>query len=171
MLLGLLVMATAVVVPLWWACCRYGYTSASARELQEIVAAGRRFNVEYGTWPAARTCGYVDCRFGLDHPNREVLNPLRAVEGPGNETNGINPRRVVFLQLPAFRDGVGGIDSHGDCLDPWGVPVQIILDTDLNGVCDEESTVHGAGIQSGIVAWSYGPDGRSDTPDDILSWK
>jgi hypothetical protein len=109
-------------------------------------------------------------RFGQDVPNWELINVLRAVDGPGNANHVANPHRIVFLDLVPSGIGTSGVDANGDFLDPWGTPYQVIVDADASGVCTSENTVYGTGVSLGIIAWSCGPDRRSDTSDDILSW-
>ena len=170
-LVGLALIVFSVILPSIWAVRLHRREGAVRADLRALVEAGRRFSDEYGTWPGARNCGGMDCRFGREIPNREVMNVLRAVDGPGNEKHAVNPSRLAFISIQPFRPGRSGLDAHGDFLDPWGVPYQVVLDSDLNGFCHVENSIYGEGIGEGIMAWSCGPDRASDTPDDILSWK
>lgn len=138
--------------------------------MKALTLAGRRFYTEYGIWPSRHVKESGDVRFGLDIPNGEVLNVLRSIAGPGNEDDSVNPNHVVFIEFPRARRGESGLDESGNFLDPWGTPYQVVLDTDLNTVCDIANSVHGTGIPWGMVVWSCGPDRLSDTSDDILSW-
>ncbi len=138
--------------------------------LRAIMDAGARFNAEYGAWPSGRVCAGGDCRFGGEWHNREVIHVLRAADGVGNKGHGVNTHRIVFLDPPASSEGRCGVDTTGDYVDAWGVPFQFVLDTDLSGACVVENSIYGR-VEAGMIAWSCGPDGASDTADDILSWR
>ena len=169
-LAGLAIVILSIVVPSLWA-VRLAREDRMVRDdLRDLVGAGIRFNVEYGVWPAVRLGEPGDQRFGQDVPNWEFVNALRAVDGPGNTNHVSNPHRVVFLDVRPHGPGTSGIDSNGEFLDRWGTPYQVAVDADASGVVTIENTIHGAGVGLGIIAWSCGPDRRSDTPDDILSW-
>ena len=170
-LAGFLLIAISILGPSVWAVRIRGREVAVRADLRALVDAGERFSEEYRTWPTVRNCGEADCRFGREIPNREVLNVLRAVEGPGNEGNEVNPNRLVFIELPPYRRGCAGLDAGGDFLDPWGTPYQVVVDSTLNGFCRVENSIYNESVGAGVIAWSCGPDRMSDTPDDLLSWK
>lgn len=169
-LAGLLLVAVAVVGPSIWAVRIQRREAAVRADLRMLAEAAGRFSEEYRGWPTARNCGEADCRFGRELPNREVLNVLRGVDGPGNEENEVNPNRIVFIDLPPYRRGGSGLDANGDFLDPWGTPYQVVVDSTLNGFCRVENSIYNESIPEGVIAWSCGPDRMSDTPDDITSW-
>ena len=141
--------------------------------MERLLSAGARYRLEYGTWPAARRPGAAgDMRFGLhDAPNREVINALLAQDGQGNEDHALNPRRMIFLEMGSHRPGRAGLNDEGDVLDAWGEPYQIVVDTDLDGVSEVEDSIYAGGIDGGMIIWSCGPDRKSDTRDDLLSWR
>ena len=169
-LAGIGIVILSIVVPAVWT-DRLGRSDRMARaDLRRLVDAAWRFNAEYGVWFASPDGRPGDVRFGQDIPNWDLMNALRAVDGPGNVNHVTNPHRIVFLELEPSGPGTSGVDRNGDFLDPWGTPYQVVVDTDANGVCTSENTVHGMGVGLGFITWSCGPDRRSDTPDDILSW-
>jgi len=165
---GVAVIALSIIVPSLWGVRLHRQVRAVRVDILALADALTRFQNEYGVWPTQRTCGYGDCRFGDGFPNRELMNALRAVDGPGNEGNSVNPQRIVFLSPPSHRGGISGLDANGEYLDPWGRPFQIVLDTDVDGISSSESTVHKPRSAGGALAWSCGPDRRSDTRDDIV---
>jgi hypothetical protein len=170
LLAGLVVIILSIVLSAVWT-VRLDRPDRMARDdLRRLVDAGQRFNAEYGVWFASRPGQPGDVRFGQDVPNWELVNVLRAVDGPGNVNHVTNPHRIVFLDLTPYEAGKSGVDKNGEYLDPWGTPYQVAVDANANGVCAIENTIHGAGVGLGFIAWSCGPDRRSDTPDDILSW-
>jgi len=169
---GVIVIVVSIVLPLVYAVHSYGLAKEAWLGIHALVDAGNRYAAEYGTWPTDRSIGVVDVRFGRGGvPNREIVTALRGLDGIGNREHALNPRRIVFLEFGDFEQGRSGIDDHGDFLDPWGTPYQVVMDTDLNGVCDVENSIYGSGIPASMIVWSCGPDRRSDTGDDILSWR
>lgn len=170
-LAGVTLVIVSAVLPTIWAVRIQRREAAVRADLRALVEAARRFSEEYGMWPTARNCGDADCRFGREIPNREVMNVLRAIDGPGNGKNEVNPHRLVFIEIQPQREGGAGVDAHGDFLDPWSTPYQIVLDSNLNGFCHVENSIYGEGVGEGLIAWSCGPDRLSDTPDDITSWE
>lgn len=140
------------------------------RAIRHLLNACAQYRMEYGHWPGTAQTK-EDIRFGLTpHPNRQLLNILRARDERGNRGHTENPHRTVFIKVESWRPGRPGIDSWGDMLDPWGSPFQIVVDGNLNGVCEITRSVYG-NIEAGIVVWSYGPDRRADTMDDLVSWR
>jgi len=167
---GALLILGAIIGPAVWSVYRANYRAMVRADMAMLTDAGQRFFAEYGVWPCRDIHEPGDRRFGGKAPNREVIGILRSVqtEGGGDE---INVNHLVFLEPLPYRPGRSGINAAGEFLDPWGTPYQIVLDTDLNAVCDILDSAHGAGIQRGMVVWSCGPDRISDTADDILSWE
>lgn len=170
---GLVLLVASVTVPTFFKLRSRRYEVESRRGMERLLSAGARYRLEYGMWPAARRPGVAgDMRFGFrDAPNREVINVLLAQDGLGNKDHALNPRRMVFLEMGQYRPGRSGLDDDGDMLDAWGVPYQIVLDADLNGVCEVEDSIYAGGIDGGMIIWSCGPDRKSDTRDDLLSWR
>lgn len=169
--LGAIVLLTSWIGPAIWR-WREGRRHLAARaDVFALRDAALAFFAEQGMWPTARRCEPFDCRFGREIPNAEVLNVLRAVSGPGNEGHALNRDRTVFLSWPRDDAYAGRLDEAGNAVDPWGTAYQIVLDTDLNGVCAVEHSVYHGVVGEGAMVWSCGPDRRSDTPDDICSWR
>ena len=171
MLLGGVIVICSLVFP-GLAMYRERSRLALARsDLLMILEAGERFFDEYRKWPSANTGDFGDCRYGEEVSNRDVFNVLRGIDGPGNVDHGANPHRLSFIEI----EGVGlrgsGLDSGGVFLDPWGVQYQLVIDTDFDNACDVEGSAYLRVVGEGMIVWSYGPDGRPDTPDDLLSWQ
>jgi type II secretory pathway pseudopilin PulG len=170
-LLGFLLLVISIVVPSWFA-IRHRQRLAMARgDLASLLAAGARFAREYGGWPTEYSGSHEDVRYGRLLPNAAVLNALRSVDGPGNEAFKLNAQKMVFIEVEPYRPGWSGLSADGSFLDPWGVPYEIVFDTDFDNVCVVQNSIYGRLGGQGMVAWSCGPDRISDTADDILSWK
>ncbi len=130
-----------------------------------------RYHREYGAWPADAGGRNVDLRFGGRRPNAEVLRVLRAEAGPGNTDHEMNAQRMIFIEVEPYVRGYSGLDATGEFLDPWGTPYQIVLDTSYDNAAQVDNSVYGRVPGVGVLVWSLGPDRKSETRDDILSWK
>ncbi|HOW97550.1 MAG TPA: hypothetical protein P5567_12350 [Kiritimatiellia bacterium] len=167
---GIALLLVSWIVPGFWHARRQraqAYARAGARALQQ---AAQHFYSDYGVWPVDQRVSVRDIHFGDARPNAEVLNALRGVAGPGNEDHAVNPHRTVYFDPLAAGPGRPGLDPGGGFVDPWGSPYHLVFDADLSGLCEVEDTIYGGQIGIGILVWSCGPDRRSDTPDDILTW-
>ncbi|MBP7830669.1 MAG: hypothetical protein KA248_12205 [Kiritimatiellae bacterium] len=167
---GILLLVSWIVPGAWQARRRRAqeHTRSGALVLRQ---AAYRFYSDYGVWPVSRKEHAGDAHFGGGRRNAEVLNALRALDGPGNGDHEVNPHRTVYFDPPPAAPGRPGLDAWGNFVDAWGVPYHIVVDVNLNGVCEAEDTIHGGQIGAGILVWSGGLDRRPNTPDDILSWK
>ena len=168
---GALLLVLATVVPGWWAWRRYQRLAMARADVRVLVESMQRFHREYGTWPGAGSSAVADVRFGREISNAEVMNVLRAQEGPGNPGHAGNDQQIIFLEVESYRPGWSGVDRDGAFLDPWGMPYQMALDANYDNVCEVEQSSYGRLIGQGFAIWSYGPDRRSDTGDDLLGWK
>ena len=169
-LFGLLLAVASAVGPGWWAWRRHQRLSMARSDLRVLDEAARRFHREYGAWPGCWEVSASDRRFGREIPNAQVVNVLRAVEGAGNPQHLGNDQQLVFLEVEPYRSGWSGLEPSGSFLDPWGTPYQMVFDANFDNVCEVENSIYGRLIGQGMALWSCGPDRRSDTPDDLLSW-
>ena len=169
-LLGVLLFLLSSLGPGWWAWHRHQRLGMVHVDLRVLDEAAQRFNREYGVWPGGGENAAKDRRFGRELSNAQVLNVLRAVEGPGNPQHRGNDQQIVFIEVELHRPGWSGLDESGAFLDPWGTPYQMVFDSNFDNVCEVENSIYGRLIGQGLALWSCGPDRRSDTADDILAW-
>jgi prepilin-type N-terminal cleavage/methylation domain-containing protein len=155
-------------------------------DLTQIVTAVNAYYTEYGKYP--KTPGTpADTTYGPTATNEQLFNELRSI------TPTDNPRGIVFLSPPDAKDATNprsGIApassaSAGQYFDPWGKPYMIRIDTDYdNQVINPYSANAGsAPLRSGVIAWSFGKDGASQSTstatdkntgtnkDDVISWQ
>jgi hypothetical protein len=170
-LLAMVLLVVSLVFPGVVALERHRQVAAARADIDRLLEAGARFFREYGVWPAPDNLPKGDIRYGRERPNRELINALRAVPGPGNEASTVNPQSIVFLHAQARADGGSGLTASGDYVDPWGRSYQVVVDADFDNACDIHQSIYGRVTGKGMVVWSSGPDRASDTADDILSWK
>ena len=171
LLLGAALLVVSLAVPGWFISVRRRSIAMARADLRAVIQAAQTYFAEYGGWPTSLSGGLEDVRYGSDVPNCEVINVLRAQDAPGNLGHRVNTRKVSFLEVPEYRPGWSGLDRDGSLLDPWGRPYQVLLDASLDNVCRSPTTVYGRREGEGIMAWSCGPDGESDTRDDLRSWE
>ncbi len=167
---GLALILVALLIP---SCVAYEGARRERmvlRDMDRFIAAAERFFLEYGYWPSPHMGQPNDVRYGTTRSNQQVLNPLRAVAGPGNEGHELNPNRIVYLEVRPRRWGRSGLNDAGEWIDPWGMPYQIVLDTDMNNVATIADSIYANQMDAGVVIWSYGRDRKRDTVQDILSW-
>lgn len=170
LLASLLLFILSMVGPGWWAWKRRERLHMARVDLRVLVEAVERYHREYGVWPAVLQTRSADLRFGRDASNAQVLNVLRAQDGAGNPQHRGNEQQLVFLEVEPAGPGMSGLDDGGAFLDPWGTEYQLVLDANYDNVCEVEKSVYGRLIGQGHAIWSCGPDRRSDTPDDLLTW-
>ncbi len=169
--LACLLLVLSVVIPARVAVVQRRHLALARADIRLLQNAGEKFMREYGVWPTARTSDRGDVRFGRELPNWEIIHALRAVDADGNEGHAVNPQRIDFLNAESLAAAGSRLAEGGEFLDPWGMPYQVVFDTDFNDVCDIQNSIYGRLIGEGIIIWSCGPDRKSDTLDDILSWK
>ena len=150
-------------------------------DLTQIVNAVNAFNTEYGVYPS--TFAPEMTYDGLNgNTNDKLFNALRG----SNLDTTTNPRNVVFISPPPAKKQVGGIGTDGQYYDPWGKPYVIRLDTNFDNVIINPYTQNAgfAGVNAGVIAWSFGtdklsasvpgpaPDKNTGTDkDDVISWQ
>ncbi len=134
---------------------------AQARnDVQQIAAAVRAFELEYGRQPSSQT--------GSD---QWVANNQAVMQALIGRDSSLNPRGISFLEVKNAEGNPpkGGIDSSGAFLDPWGNAYFIKLNTDYDNVVE----YYGDNFLSVIVG-SGGPNGEIEDPtgsDDIVNFK
>ncbi|HRZ12945.1 MAG TPA: type II secretion system protein [Kiritimatiellia bacterium] len=95
--------------------------------------------------------------------NAQLLNVLRAIDGPGNATHVNNPRRIVYIELADK-----ALDGDGNFIDPWQRQYTITVDTAFDNDC-KNVPVYGTVANRPVAAWSRGPEADLDD-DNIKSW-
>lgn len=133
---------------------------AQARnDVQQIAAAIRAFELEYGRQPDAQTAA--------DKWLPDNTSVMRALTG---QDATLNPRTIRFIEPKTTTGTKGGYnETSGVFYDPWGNPYFIKLNTDYNNVIE----YYGNNSVSVIVG-SMGPNKKQDAPsgpDDILNFK
>lgn len=170
-LTGIMFVVGSILLSGVWTLFRWRKIRTAENDLMALIVAAEYFYREYGIWPSSLNGQYGDVRYGKSRSNAEVLNILRAKDGIGNKEHAMNLRRIQFLESPKKSRRSSGLNEEGELIDPWGMPYQMVVDTDLDGGCSIEYTIYGRVSGQGVAVWSYGHDKKPNTADDICSWK
>jgi prepilin-type N-terminal cleavage/methylation domain-containing protein len=168
-------------------------------DLTQMVTAVNAYYTEYGKYPVPGAATSTPDDFWItDVNNADIFNVMRADGFSWDSTSGqnLNPRRVVFMQIPYAKDATqprSGIcpsgANAGKYYDPWGNTYRLRIDWDYNNNLVNPYT-SGAGaspLSLGVIAYSIGRDNQSDADtntgkykvsgqtsngdDDVLSWQ
>lgn len=74
----------------------------------------------------------------------------------------LNPRLIVFLEVPTARKGKGGL-SNGMYVDPWGSPYKMKLDTDGDREIKDAGTNGSIRVMKVVAVWNE-PSTHADHP-------
>jgi len=194
-LIELLTVITIIAVLATLTVAVLGSVKESARrvhaksDLANIVAAIKAYETEYAVYPVRPDQMGSEVTFAVD--NSDLFNTLRAVPEGANAERKLNPRGIVYLEVPSVHDPAkprSGI-AHGCWYDPWGPQsdkpesgvYHIRIDTaDTNQVTnpypggdpDEGEATFGPTLHLGVIAWSLGKGGVQtyELRDQVISW-
>ncbi len=166
-----LLFILAAGIPAWVAARHRRQHVMTRLDMAALERAIRRYHREYGTWPAPSQAGGLDVRYGRQRPNADLMRILRAEPGSGNSDHVLNPQQLVFIEMASHAPGWSGLDERGEFLDPWGMPYQIVLDSNYDNAAQVENSIYGRMPGTGVMIWSCGPDRISETRDDLISWQ
>ena len=95
----------------------------------------------------------------------EVMSPT-----PGGIPNKDNVKRVIFFEGGGGSLGDEKSEFPGAFIDSWGKLYEYQVDEDRDGNIDHPNG--GNAIRARSIAWSGGPDGKTDTwEDNVTSWE
>ena len=157
----------------------------------QVVNAINSFEADYGIYPIpADAPPNTDVCFGADAPTvAELFHILRADNQANEET--VNPRGVVFLELPNAKNqqkgqSKNGLGSDGMLYDPWGRIYLVGVDATYAGTVNNPYSKNAGPnpLRLGVIVYSWGPDqlttsnfyggGDKNDPtsiDDVISWQ
>lgn len=169
-LIGLTLVILSILVPSYVAFRAYSLEKEVRRNIIILLTAGEEYYQDYGHWPTQYTGEFGDYRYGNTLSNVEVINILRAKAAEGNPDHKFNEKQKTYVDFTFAKSGESGLNSDQAFIDPWGSEYQIALDTDLNNTTSINRSTYKPQIGLGFLVWSYGPDRKSGSADDILSW-
>jgi len=158
-------------------------------DLSQIITAINAYYADYGVYPVRPDQAGSEVTFAID--NSDLLYTLRSIPEGANAQRLLNPRGIVFLEVPLARDLLkpkSGI-AHGCWYDPWGPQsdkpesgvYHIRIDTaDTHRVTnpypggdpDEGEATFGPTLNLNVIAWSLGKGGVQtyELRDQVISW-
>jgi len=139
-----------------------GRKAQARNDVQQIAAAVRAFELEYGRQPSTETT--------TDTWLNDNSTLMKVLLGENTE---LNPRKKRFLEPKLINGTKGGINSSSKVFyDPWGTPYGIKLNTDY----DNSVEYYGSNSVS-VIVLSFGPDKAQGNPggsakiDDIFNYR
>jgi prepilin-type N-terminal cleavage/methylation domain-containing protein len=160
---------------------------ATMKDLQ--VAIGN-YRTEYNRFPIdlGSSSGGEDIDPIPTDGSNSIITTLMASSGD-NDSSNLNRRNIKFIDLPFALNGqsFGIIDTSGgsggadlQLVDIWGMPYQILLDTnydnritnpDASNVDQIISARAPQFVSTNAGVHCFGPDKVMNTKDDIVSWR
>ncbi len=165
-------------------------------DLMQLVNAVKAYNTEYGRYPIP-TATAVDVSY-VGTANAPVIDILRYNTAGSNAASvtSMNPRAIVFIEVPSVKDAAthksGILTTTGVWYDPWGNSYNLAMDGNYDNLLNSSVSPNVAlpsfytdsnfsPISTGVIAWSYGKDGKQGTngdnkfangaSDDVISWQ
>jgi prepilin-type N-terminal cleavage/methylation domain-containing protein len=140
-----------------------GRKAQARNDVQQIAAAIRAFELEYGRQPDSQTSS--------DQWISDNSSVVKALIG---EDEDLNPKGIRFLEVKNAKGTPpkAGVDpSSKTFYDPWGEPYFLKLNTDYDNVVE----YYGENFVA-VVVGSKGPNKQQDDPkqsggDDLLNFK
>ena len=167
--IGIIAILAAILLPAIRGAFMKAEKSTAQTEIRSIENAVKAFYNEYSKYPTDAAGTMVEHYGKLGgKQNSDLMNILRAVDATPNTAHVCNPRKIVFLDINVNTNSA--LAPVGCALDPWDNQYEITVDIDFDNICKSKSS-DGDVVSKGVVVWSYGPDGKEKTSDDLCSWK
>lgn len=159
--MAILAVLAGLALPAIQGAMTSGKKAQARNDVQQLAAAIRAFQLEYGRQPSAQT--------SEDEWVEDNSAVIRALLG---EDTTLNPRGVRFFEAKMTANTTGGVNNSSRVFyDPWGSPYFLKLNSDYDNVIE----YYGDNSVTVIVG-SRGPNKEQDDPnasgsDDIVNFK
>jgi prepilin-type N-terminal cleavage/methylation domain-containing protein len=160
--IAIIAILAGLALPAMQGALNSGKKAQARNDVQQIAAAIRAFELEYGRQPDAETSS--------DKWISDNSSLMKALLG---EDTTLNPKGIRFLDVKTTPGTKGGVnDSSRIFYDPWGQPYFIKLNTDYDNKIDHYGTQF-----ISVIVHSSGPDkamGKGDKiegSDDVVNFK
>lgn len=160
--------------------------TSAKNDVTQIVNAVKMFYTEYGRYPVPSGTTGV---YNTGSANGTLMATLRYVDNA--TVNGLNPRKIRFLEIPNAKNGRSGLELTGsgttatpgataDWKDPWGHSYEVLIDANYSGsvgsVTIPKHTTNttaypAATVQTEVVAYSKGNPDNKGAADPVVSWQ
>lgn len=171
--ISIIAVLASLAFPVTQAVLKRGYAVKTAATVKDIQVAINSYITEYNRLPMTSKT-----EAPLPTDQGSLINTLMA---EGN--TDLNSRKIVFLNVNMAKGGRGGLIDNGGSLqlvDSWGNPFYVIMDTNFdNKIANPDLQSEDRGVSQNapqslrtrVAVFSYGPDGKQGTKDDIVSWR
>lgn len=153
---------------------------AQARnDVQQIVAAVKAFQAEYGRMPSSIVGDSSNIRADSEVGGQNASSQRPLIDHLLGNDRSLNTKGIVFLEPKNTAGTKGGYNtSTGVFYDPWGTAYFIKIDTNYDGKIEYYNNGV-ANVFGSAMAVSFGPDKQTGNPyeasgtgkDDICSFK
>jgi len=167
--------------------------------LKDLRSAITSYQVDYNRWPvnpsllSAASSGQdvqalpTDENSGIVGALTTLTSSSSGAAGGGGGSVNLNPKGIKFIDLPIAKNGKFGLVNAQPpykLVDLWGTVYYVLLDTngDLQ-VANPDLTNSDPKISANAISpppkmlplevaiYSWGQDLKSQTPDDVVSWR
>lgn len=158
-------------------------------DVVQLAIAVKGYENEYGKLPTAvvsaddaseASQGWFQGPQTGSQSNKEIVKVLM-----GEDYNGLNPRKIVFIEGRPAKGGdtpKDGVAADGVFYDPWGIPYAIKMDTSYNTALEYYDTNQKNNFRTTVITISFGPnmiqqdtsktvDSSGKKVDDIVSFQ
>lgn len=155
-------------------------------DVEQIVAAVKAYQKRYNRSPIQVPAGAGEHKEGwFQGPATGALDNSDIVRVlAGENDNGLNPERIVFLKTRPATVGSrpkSGVGADGVFYDPWGTPYGIKVDSDANHWVEYYGQDSRENVRATAIAVSFGPNGvqqdiskptdKGKRVDDLVSFQ
>jgi len=135
--------------------------NAKARnDVVQIAVAVKAYQTEYGKSPVSSSGGDEATEGWFQGPETGSKNNSDVVRVlSGENFNGLNPRKIVFLETRPAKSAANpkdGVDSAGIFYDPWGTPYAIKIDTEYDNWVEYYGQGSQENLRTTVIAVSFG---------------
>jgi prepilin-type N-terminal cleavage/methylation domain-containing protein len=183
--IAIIAILVGLLFPAFRAVQRQARETQAKNDLTQIVNAVNAFYTDYGKYPLATDDSTITNTAGLFYT-------LRAVSAGANLNNAVNTRQIVFINPPYVKNDTAGnrrsgvSPTDGQYYDPWGTRYVVKIDGNYDNQLSNPYSLNAGPttLGIGVVAWSFGTDGQSDSvpgpaadknagnaADDVISWQ
>lgn len=176
--IGIIAILASLAFPVTQAVLQRAYKVKAQATVKDIQVAINNYITEYNRLPQQ---GSTESPVMTDQSSN-LISVLMGEDSASGQ-NSLNPRGIVFLNANMAKNNRGGLVDNGNQLsliDNWGNPYYVLMDgNNDNKVRNPDVENQDQNISSGappqlrtrVAVYSFGPDGKEATKDDIVSWR
>ena len=176
--IAIIAILIGLLFPAFQAVQNQAKQAQAKNDLTQIVNAVNAYYTEYGKYPVA-----TDDNTLTNTAAADLFYTLRAVTSGANAGDGLNPRKIVFINPPYVKNDTAGnrrsgvSPTDGQYYDPFGTPYSLRINGTYDNSIANPYTANAGPLtlNIGVIAWSLGKDVAQGTDfnasDDVISWQ